>query len=143
VDPCLIGTWRITGDQVWGLIDGVRVLYSGGAGVRVTYRADCTTVIDFSAIQPRVATYRGATLTDVQRGAVTGTCFAENGTLTTTATSSDAVDTLRRNGKVNATAPVTFYPEPTQYRCIGDGLRTYSAQGNFSTQASRQVGASN
>jgi hypothetical protein len=119
----------------------VRVLYSGGAGVLVTYRADRTVFTDYSAMEPRTAIYRGAAWTDVARGTITGTFYAADGVITSTVTSSNAVGTLRRNGTVNATAPVTFYPEPAQYRCAGDELVTWSAQGNFSAQATRQTRA--
>jgi hypothetical protein len=38
---------------------------------------------------------------------------------------------------VNASGPLNFFPEPTQYRCTGNDLNTYSAQGNYSNQLVR------
>jgi len=142
VDPCLLGTWRVTSNQVWGLIDDTRVLYTGGAGTVIVYRADGTSRTDYSKMRPRTARYRGATWSDVHRGTVTGRYYAADGAITDTITKSTAVDTLRRNGKVNVKAPVTFFPEPSQYRCTGNDLYSYSAQGNYSSQMVRVSGPS-
>jgi eukaryotic-like serine/threonine-protein kinase len=142
IDPCLLGTWRVTSNQVWGLIDGTRVLYSGGAGILVTYRKDGTTSGDYSKMKPRTTRYRGATWADVIRGSTSGTYYAEDGTITGSNTKSTAVGTVRRNGKFNASAPVTFFPEPDQYRCKGNNLQTYSAQGNYSDDMVRVSGSS-
>jgi hypothetical protein len=35
---------------------------------------------------------------------------------------------------------VTFYPEPSQYRCTGDDLYLYSPQGNCSNDLVRVSG---
>jgi len=137
IDPCLLGTWRVTSNQVWGLIDSTRVLYSGGAGILVTYRKDGTSTTDFNKMKPRTTRYRGATWADVVRGIASGTYYAEKGTITGSTTKSTAVGTVRRNGKFNASAPVTFFPEPDQYRCKGNNLQTYSALGNFSNDMVR------
>ncbi|GAA3452508.1 Hsp70 family protein [Dactylosporangium matsuzakiense] len=143
VDPCLLGTWRFTTNDAYGLIGGVQVLYTGGAGVLVTYRPDRTTVIDYTNMEPRTAKYGNDTWSDVHRGTTSGTYYAANGTVTMTITHSDAVDTVRRNGKVNATGPVTYFPEPEQYRCIGDELTSYSTRGSFSIRATRQPATPN
>ncbi|GIE92922.1 hypothetical protein Ari01nite_03870 [Paractinoplanes rishiriensis] len=140
VDPCLVGTWRITENQVWGLIDSTRVLYRGGADVLITYRADGTSFTDYNKMKPRVTRYRGATWSDVVRGTISGRYHAEDGAITSTRTKSSAVDTLRRNGKVDVKGPLAFFPEPSQYRCTGDDLYLYSAQGNFSNQLVRVSG---
>ena len=140
VDPCLLGTWRVTMNQAWGLIDSTRVLYTGGAGVLITYRADGTEFTDYSKMRPRTAHFRGVTWSDVHRGTVSGRYYAADGAITDTVKKSTAVDTVRRNGKVNTTSPVTFFPEPSQYRCTGDDLYTYSAQGNYSSQLVRVSG---
>lgn len=137
VDPCLLGTWRTTTNRAWGLIDDTRVLYTGGAGTIVTFRADGTARTDYSKMRPRIARYRGNTWSDVHRGTVSSRYYADDGTITDTVTKSNAVDTLRRNGKVNAKTPVTFFPEPSQYRCTGKDLYTYSLQGNFSSEMVR------
>lgn len=137
VDPCLLGTWRVTNNTVYGLIDDVRVLYTGGAGTLITYRAGGTTTIDYNKMQPRTTRFRGATWSDVVRGTSSGRYQAEDGAITSTQTRTNATGTLRRNGKVNASGPITYYPEPTQYRCNGKDLNTYSAQGNFSNQLVR------
>jgi molecular chaperone DnaK len=137
IDPCLLGTWQVTVNRVWGLIDDVKVLYSGGAGTLVTYKADGTSSTNYNKMKPRTARYRGATWSDVSRGTASGPYYAENGTITGNVTKSDAVGTLRRNGKVNASGPLNFFPEPTQYRCTGNDLNTYSAQGNYSNQLVR------
>jgi len=141
IDPCLLGTWRITSNQVWGLLDSTRVLYTGGAGTLITFRADGTSLTNYNKMRPRTAHYRGDTWTDVHRGTVSGRYYADDGTIIDTVTKSNAVDTLRRNGKVNSTSPVTFFPEPSQYRCTGNDLYTYSAQGNFSDQMVRVSGS--
>jgi molecular chaperone DnaK len=137
IDPCLLGTWQVTVNRVWGLIDDVKVLYSGGAGTLITYKADGTSSTNYNKMKPRTARYRGATWSDVSRGTASGPYYAENGTITGNVTKSDAVGTLRRNGKVNASGPLNFFPEPTQYRCTGNDLNTYSAQGNYSNQLVR------
>ena len=140
VDPCLVGTWRVTQNTVYGLIDDVRVLYTGGAGTLITYRADGTSSTDYNKMQPRTTRYRGATWSDVSRGTVSGRYHAEDGSITSTVTKSNAKGTLRRNGKVNATGPVTYYPEPSQYRCTGNDLYLYSPQGNYSNDLVRVSG---
>ena len=140
VDPCLLGTWRTTSNQAWGLIDDTRVLYSGGAGTVVTYRADGTSITDYSKMRPRTTRYRGQTWSDVHRGTVSSRYNAADGMITSTVIKSNAVDTLRRGGKVNAKTPVHFFPEPTQYRCTDDDLHTFSPQGNFSNQMVRVTG---
>ncbi|MFI6761202.1 Hsp70 family protein [Micromonospora sp. NPDC050417] len=140
IDPCLLGTWRITSSRVIGYVDDIQVQYVGGAGVVETYRADGTSSVDYSKMEPRVGTLRGVTWSEVDRGKASGTYYAENGKITGNITKSDAVGTLRRNGKINATAPLTFFLEPTTYRCSGDRLISYSEQGNFSDEAVRISG---
>jgi len=137
IDPCLLGTWRITTNRAWGLIYDTRVLYTGGAGTIVSYRADGTARTDYGKMQPRIARYRGDTWSDVHRGTVSSRYYADDGTITDTITKSNAMDTLRRNGKVNSKTPVTYFPEPSQYRCTGNDLYTFSAQGNFSAEMVR------
>ncbi|MEJ3749709.1 Hsp70 family protein [Actinomycetes bacterium KLBMP 9797] len=137
IDPCLLGTWRVTANEVWGLIDDVRVLYNGGAGVLITYRADGTTATDYNKMQPRTVRYGGATWSDVNRGTTSGRYYAENGTITSTTAKSNVTFTLRRNGKVNASGKANFFPEPAQYRCTGNTLMLYSAQGNYSNDLTR------
>ena len=127
-------------NRAWGLIGDTRVLYTGGAGVIVTYRADGTSRTDYGKMRPRTARYRGDTWTDVHRGSVSSRYYADDGTITDTVTRSNAVDTLRRNGRVDNKGPVVFFPEPSQYRCNGDDLHTFSAQGNYSSDLVR-VGA--
>jgi hypothetical protein len=141
VDPCLLGTWRVTMNQAWGLIDDTRVLYTGGAGTLVIFRADGTALTDYNKMQPRSVRYRGATWTNVHRGTVSGRYYAAGGKITETITKSNAVDTLRRNGRVDVTSPVRFFPEPSEYRCTGNDLYTYSAQGNYSSQSVRVSGS--
>ena len=137
IDPCLLGSWRVTSNQAWGLIDDTRVLYSGGAGTVVTYRADGTSTTDYAKMRPRSTRYRSATWTDVHRGKLTSRYYAADGMLTGTVIKSNAVDTLKRNGRVNASGPVKFFPEPARYRCTDKDLHTFSPQGNFSNQMVR------
>jgi molecular chaperone DnaK len=137
IDPCLLGTWQVTSNRAYGLLDNVRVQYEGGAGILVTYRADGTAFVDYSAMQPRFARHRGAVWADVHRGTATFRYYAQNGEITDSLISSDAVDTLTRNGKVNATAPVQYFLETTKYICTEDRLTTTGSQGNFSSEAVR------
>ncbi|MFK3985259.1 Hsp70 family protein [Micromonospora sp. NPDC050397] len=137
IDPCLLGSWRVTASRVVGRIDNVEVQYAGGAGVVVTFRADGTSSTDFSKMEPRVTKYKNATWSDVVRGKSSGRYFAENGKVSGSTERSDAVGTLRRNGKVNNTSPVAFFLEPYSYRCRDDRLTTWSDQGEFSDESVR------
>jgi hypothetical protein len=137
IDPCLLGTWQLTSNRVYGLLDNVRVQYVGGGGTLVTYRADGTAVSDYSTMQPRIAHHRGAVWADVHRGTTTFRYHAQNGELTESVISSNAVDTLTRNGRVQVTAPVQYYLESTKYICTTDRLTTTSTQGNYSSEAVR------
>ena len=137
IDPCLLGTWQLTSNRVYGLLDNVRVQYEGGGGSVVTYRADGTAFVDYSAMQPRIARHRGSVWADVHRGTTTIRYHAQNGEITSSVISSNAVDTLTRDGRVQVTAPVQYYLEPTKYICTTDRLTSTSAQGNFSSEAVR------
>lgn len=137
VDPCLLGSWRLTASRVIGLVDSNEVQYVGGAGVVTTFRADGTTSVDFNKMEPRVAKFRGVTWSDIARGKASGRYFAENGKITANMDRSDAVGTVRRNGKFNASAPVTYFLEPYSYRCLGDRLTSWSDQGKFSDESVR------
>ena len=139
VDPCLLGSWRMTNNDVVGMIDDVKVIYSGGAGTIFTYRADRTSSLDHSKTQPRIARYQGDTFTNSFKGTAQFTYFAEKGILDETVTRNNVVEINRRNGTVVLNQPATFFPEPTQYRCTRDELFFNSAQGNFSTRAVRVV----
>jgi hypothetical protein len=142
IDPCLLGSWRITRNQSYGLIDSTRVLYTGGAGTVVTYRANGTSRTDYNRSKPRIAKYRSATWTYLERGFITQRYYAADGAITTSDTKVSATGTLRRNGKIDNSRPIEFYPEPEMYRCTGDNLTTYSNQGNFSNELVRIGGAS-
>ena len=137
VDPCLLGTWRTTTYQNYGLIDNVKVQYTGGGGSVFTYLPDGTSTSDYGAAQPMVATYKGNRWEDVARGTVTMHYTARDGVIQSTVVSSTLFDTLTRNGKYNNSGPATFNLETQQYTCIGDSLRWTSTQGNFAGEAVR------
>lgn len=142
IDPCLLGTWRITRNQSYGLIDSTRVLYTGGAGTVITYRADGTSRAEYDRSKPRIARYRGDTWTYLERGFVTSRYYAADGVITNSDTKVKATGTLRRNGKIDNKRPIEFYPEPDMYRCNGNNLTIYSNQGNFSNELVRTGGTS-
>lgn len=137
IDPCLLGTWRTTVMRVYGLIDGNRVQYVGGAGEIWVYNPDGTSATDYNQMQPMVVVVNRVTWANVFSGTSSSRYHAENGQLIETDIKSNAVGILRRNGQLDNTAPITYFLEPTSYRCIGDTLTTYSEQGNFSNEAVR------
>lgn len=141
VDGCLLGTWRVTEHRIWGEVSGSRVLYTGGAGAVTTYEMNRTNRTDYTKSQPLTAKHRGDTWSVTYRGVVTERYNAADQLITATGTKSTVVTTLRRNGKVNATEKTVFVPEPATYRCTGDDLNLYSAQGDFSTALTRITGS--
>ena len=137
IDPCLLGTWRITFNQVYGLLDGERVQYTGGEGTLTTYGDDGWLFIDFTNQSPRMADHNGVIWSDQARGTVSGRYYAEDGVLTETYTRIDATVRLYRAGELEVEKVAGFTSEPIHYRCTADELFSFSEQGNFSTHLVR------
>ena len=137
VDPCLLGTWRTTSQQVYGTISGERVQYSGGAGTIVVYKPDGTVTIDYAATAPSMVDHRGVHWEDTPRGFTVLRWDAKDGEMLTTVLSTTSKHTLTRNGKFNNSGPGSWLVEPEKYRCSATLLVESSTQGNWASESVR------
>ncbi|MET7397275.1 hypothetical protein ABZS66_27700, partial [Dactylosporangium sp. NPDC005572] len=137
VDPCLLGTWRTTTATNYGLIDGDRVQYTGGAGVISVYKADNTVTYDYDHSAPYVADYGGHRWEGTHRGQAVFRYSAVDGEMLQSKISSTARNTLTRDGKYNAGGATTYNLEPGRYRCTETTLVETSTLGNYSAESVR------
>lgn len=137
VDPCLVGTWRTTLDEVDGTIDGDPVRYSGGEGALITYGADGSLAADYTHRAHRLTRHDGVVWRDHVLGTATGSYHAEDTELIMRYTEVDAVIRLFRDDEFQRERVAEFSAGPVQYRCTRDELFTFSTDGTFSTQMAR------
>ncbi|MFY1697658.1 Hsp70 family protein [Solwaraspora sp. WMMA2101] len=137
VDPCLVGTWRTTVDEVDGTVDGDPVRYRGGEGAMTTFAADGSLSVDYTHRAHRLAQHDGVFWSDHVLGTATGSYHAEDAELIMRYTEVDAVIRLFRGDELQRESVPEFSAVPVQYRCTRDELFTFSTDGTFSTQMAR------
>lgn len=137
IDPCLLGTWRVTVNAVYGRIDNDRVQYIGGADTTITYRTDNTYTYDYAETKPQTTTYGGRTYSNKARGTATIRYHADGATMLVSMVSNDATSEVRRDGVVVNKASTSYLMEPQQYRCTPERLVLASSEGKYTIEAVR------
>ena len=124
-DPCLIGTWTETSHEQDGKISGDTVRYSGHGAVQ-RFRVDGTAVLDFGGGVTYTATHKGDKWEDVDVGTVTFHWQTSGGSILYSNAQGNGTQTLKENGRVSNTAPLTGGLSSERYTCTGDDLRQFS-----------------
>ncbi len=137
IDPCLLGMWRTERTNLVGKIDGADVTYTGGAGGLATFKEDRSYVADDWPSQPVVANYSRATWRMEFRGIVTGKYFADGTKIQWTDRVGSGSVVLYRNNTFNNSSGYNPTIDPTEYRCAGDRLETWSTKDQYTTVSVR------
>ncbi|GAA4244933.1 hypothetical protein GCM10022255_010000 [Dactylosporangium darangshiense] len=139
VDPCLLGTWRMTNATNFWSINNVERQTQGQAGQLFTFREDGTLVIDDSHTEPEVAIADGVRWEARPSGTTTMRWSAnlETKELQEAVISTDAKRKVYRNGKFFTESNTEFLPEPGKYVCTATTLTENSTLGKWSSSATR------
>jgi hypothetical protein len=129
LDSCLVGTWRSETEDLINIINGNSIQFTGSGAV-ATFRPDGTVVTDYGNGTALMATVNGGEWTDVFRGAATGHWDTQNGTLLFSGISAHGSWTLEYNGAYNNGGPLSVEPGPVPYKCSGNTLREFFADGS-------------
>ncbi|HTJ33726.1 MAG TPA: hypothetical protein VL738_10885, partial [Dactylosporangium sp.] len=139
VDPCLLGTWRMTNATNFWSINNVERQTQGQAGQLFTFREDGTLVIDDSHTEPEVAVAEGVRWEARPSGTTTMRWSAnlETKELQEAVISTNAKRRVYRNGKFFTESNTEFSPEPGKYVCTAMTLTENSTLGKWSSSATR------
>ncbi|GIF71593.1 Hsp70 family protein [Asanoa siamensis] len=130
VDPCVLGSWRLTSGTQQHIINGAEQQFRGGAGKTAVYRADGTVTLDYKASAAYTASVGGANWRMVYRGVGTMNVRHADGLEYTRDIKAKGSYQFYRNGERRSSGALDFLPEPSRYTCIGDELTFYYSTGS-------------
>ncbi|WP_179266119.1 Hsp70 family protein [Asanoa hainanensis] len=131
VDSCVVGSWRSIGGQQTLKINGHDTIFSGGAGVTMTYQADGRVTVVWKNATWK-ATVNGTKWTERINGKVTASVFHKGGKEYVTSSKGTGDVVLYRGSSRNSSVNLDLVNGDDPYFCFGDSLRfvddDYSAE---------------
>ncbi|MFC6019938.1 Hsp70 family protein [Plantactinospora solaniradicis] len=123
VDPCVLGRWRATMDQRVNRINGHETVFTGGAGMILTYSADGTQTVDYNKSDPYRATVGGRTWTNVVRGKGSYKTWHRDGIEYNSSPKASGTNKLYLGGRLNNGVELDLGSGTLAYVCSGSSLR--------------------
>ncbi|MEV4537380.1 Hsp70 family protein [Asanoa sp. NPDC049518] len=122
VDPCVVGRWRSTRSQQTLKINGNDTLFTGGAGVIMTYQADGSVTVEWkNAVW--TATVDGAKWTERITGTVTANIYHRGGQEYVSGSKGTGKVKLYRGSSLRDSVDLDLVNGHDPYVCFGDTLR--------------------
>jgi hypothetical protein len=118
---CVIGSWRVTDQQVVNNINGQQVVFTG-SGATSTFRPDGTYTSNYNNVHLN-ANVNGVEWSEVVQGTVTGHWAIDNGDLSSSSVTSNGTETLYEDGTYNNSGPLETLPVAAPYQCSGNTFR--------------------
>jgi hypothetical protein len=138
LDPCLVGTWRMTSMQIVNHFDGVDARFTSTGGVIARIWPDGKGTEDYNKSARLTATIKGAKFVEVLRGVKKSHNETRSGKLYSSEFSGGPRYKVTRNGKVQSINVSVSASEDLPYICTDTRLTTYGNE-KFSTQSYQRV----
>jgi hypothetical protein len=138
LDPCLVGTWRMTSMQIVNHFDGVDARFTSTGGVIARIWPDGRGADDYSKSAPLTATIKGARFVEVLRGIHKSHNETRGGKLYSSEFSGGPTYKVTRNGKVQSIKVSVTASDELPYICSETRLTTYGGD-KVSTQSFQRI----
>jgi hypothetical protein len=138
LDPCLVGTWRMTSMQIVNHFDGVDARFTSTGGVIARIWPDGRGADDYNRSAPLTATVKGARFVEVLRGIHKSHNETRGGKLYSSEFSGGPTYKVTRNGKVQAIKVSVTASDELPYICSETRLTTYGGD-KVSTQSFQRL----
>jgi serine/threonine protein kinase len=129
LDPCVIGTWKGTSEDLINNIDNNPVQFTGPGATEIDL-PDGTQEMDYGHSTVYTANVNGNQWTDVFRGTATMHYEDLNGMVLISDVSAHGSWELLENGSVTNSGPLSIEPTPYRYTCSGDTMREFFTNGS-------------
>jgi hypothetical protein len=137
LDPCVIGTWTATSEDIPGTLNGEAIVYAG-AGSKQIFRPDGVDVVDYGS-GTRYFTHDGGSLwTWIVKGAGTLHWETQGGQVYLSDEATHGSWELLENGNLNNSGTLTLSLQPERYTCTASTLGLFGADGT-SIVMSREI----
>jgi hypothetical protein len=123
VDPCLVGTWRITKDEQDVVVTDVGNVRFTGQGAQVRLKADGTGVQDYQGSSPYVATLKGQKIELTVDGKITFGYRTLTGTVAFSDVNAQGNATMKVDGVLATSVPLEADNDPATYTCTDGTLK--------------------
>jgi hypothetical protein len=124
VDPCVVGTWTGTADDVQLTIDGQSVQATGTGPTEIDL-PDGTQEAEYGSRTAFTAIFGGNTWTYIVTGLATAHYEDIGGVVYLSDISDHGTTELLENGVYNTGGPLMTAPQPYRYTCSGNEMREF------------------
>jgi hypothetical protein len=138
LDPCVVGTWRVTAFQATASTLGTSALFTSPGGATAQIWPDGREVDDYQSMVPPSAEIAGSLITEVMTGALTYHTETRDGRAYASEVTGTLTYTLDRDGVAYDTGTLTTGTEGTPYTCTDSTMRVYG-DANTSTEVFTRV----
>ena len=128
---CLLGTWKVTTDDLVNTINGTGVQFTGPGPILIFRRNGTGEDLFGRTTTVLSAVVNGVNWTDTIAGTMKWHWLVKNGEVLYTGGVSHGTQTLRDDGVINDTVPLSMEPGAVPYSCSRKYMREVFPDGSY------------